>query len=124
MRGGGAWRMLPHHFPPWKTGYHYLRGWRLDGTWEHLLAVLRATLRLTCVRTLNPSAAVLDRRTVKTSSRGGLCGYDGGKKIRGRKHHILVDTMGLLLKDMVLLSQPHRPGRWRRTGGGTQGGTT
>ena len=102
VRAGHAWRLLPRYFPPWKTVYHYLRAWRLDGTWEHLLATLCRAARIACGRTPEPSAAVLDSRTVKTSSRGGPRGYDGGKKINGRKHHILVDTMGLPLKVLVL----------------------
>lgn len=117
VRAGCAWRLLPWHFPPWKTVYHYLRGWRLDGTWEHLLTVLRATVRLTYARTPNPSAAVLDSRTVKTSSRGGPRGYDGGKKIRGRKHHILVDKGGVVAQGHGLARRRQRPGRGRRTGG-------
>ena len=101
VRAGCAWRMLPRHFPPWKTVYHYLRAWRLDGTWERILEAWRVAVRLASGRNAEPSACVLDSRRVKTSEGGGERGDDGGKKVNARKHHILVDTMGLLLRVLV-----------------------
>ena len=97
LRSGCAWRMLPHEFPPWKTVYHYFRLWRLKGVWEHINAVLRTELRILYGRKPEPSAAILDSQSVKTTETPGVRGYDAGKKIKGRKRHILVDTIGLLL---------------------------
>lgn len=100
-RGGCAWRLLPHEFPPWKTVYHYFRAWRLAGLWERMHAALRERVRVKAGREAQPSASVIDSQTVKTTERGGEHGYDGGKKLSGRKRHILVDTLGLLLKAKV-----------------------
>jgi putative transposase len=101
VRSGCAWRLLPHELPPWKTVYHYYRQWRRDGTWERLHAILRAVVRLRAGRNSQASAGIIDSQSVKTTAVGGPRGFDGGKKINGRKRHLLVDTQGLVLKAKV-----------------------
>jgi putative transposase len=102
VRSGCAWRLLPHDFPPWKTVHHYFRIWRIDGTWERLNAALRERMRVRLGRNPQPSAGIVDSQSAMTTGVGGEArGYDGGKKVRGRKRHLLVDTEGLVLKAKV-----------------------
>lgn len=101
LRSGCQWRMLPKDFPPWKTVYQIFYRWRLKGVWERIHETLRRRARQQAGKKPTPTAAVIDSQTVKTTEVGGPKGYDGGKKINGRKRHIVVDTLGLLLAVVV-----------------------
>ena len=101
LRSGCAWRLLPHDFPPWQTVYRYFRAWIGSGLWETIHTALRELLRQQVGREPTPSAGILDSQSVKITSRGGFRGYDGAKKVNGRKRHALVDTQGLLMKVVV-----------------------
>ena len=101
-RTGSAWRYLPLEYPPWQTVYGYFRKWRLDGTWQRIHDRLRGDVREQEGRERQPSAAIIDSQSVKTTDRGGAeRGFDAGKQTAGRKRHILVDTLGLLLLVVV-----------------------
>jgi putative transposase len=100
-RTGCSWRSLPHDFPKWRTVYSVFWQWRLIGIWRTVHDALRDQLRRAEGRETSPSAASIDSQTVKTTEAGGERGYDGGKNIKGRKRHVVVDTLGLILAVVV-----------------------
>lgn len=111
LKGGVPWRLLPKNYPPWQTAYHVFRTWSRDCTWAALHDALRICLRKEEQRDAQATAGILDSQNVKADGHGGPVGYDAGKKIKGRKRHVLVDTLGLVLGVVVTPADcPEREG--------------
>ena len=96
VRAGCPWRLLPKDLPPWRIVYHYFREWTRSGWWQHLHDHLRGQVRLQEGRRPQPRAGIVDSQSVKTASPTSERGFDAGKKVTGRKRHVLVDTLGLV----------------------------
>ena len=96
-RSGCAWRLRPKEFGPWPTGHDYYRRWRQQGVWAQINHTVRQKVRVAAGKTDEPSGTILDSQSIKTGDQACASGYDAGKKIEGRKRHLVVDTLGLLL---------------------------
>jgi putative transposase len=101
LRTGCQWRLLPREFPPCGTVYHYFQAWQNSGVWVHLHRVLYEQARRHAGRAACPSVVIMDGQSVKTTERGGARGFDAHKRVKGRKRHILVDTLGLMVDNRV-----------------------
>ena len=101
LRTGCQWRLLPREFPAWGTVYHYFRTWKNAGVWASLQSEIYEQTRLAAGRNPCPSVVIMDGQSVKTTERGGVRGFDGHKRVKGRKRHILVDMLGLPIANRV-----------------------
>jgi putative transposase len=110
-RSGCAWRMLPHDLPAWRTVYGYFKNWEGGGLWDKINDELRRRVRRGAGKKPEQTLGIADSQSVKSTESGGIRGFDGGKKVKGRKRNILVDTMGLLLEVFV-----HRANMGERAG--------
>jgi putative transposase len=100
-RGGCAWRMMPKDLPIWSTCYDYFRKWRNDRTWSTINDALRTQVRHRHQRQKSPSMGIIDSQSVKTTEQGGPRGIDAHKKVNGRKRHLVVDTLGMVMAAVV-----------------------
>src|SRR5262245_39973029 len=107
VRTGCQGRLLPHDFPPWSTVHTWYRCWRTAGTWERLNEALRQQVRSAAGRDPSPRSSAADSQSVKTTPQGGAHGFDNGKKVAGRKRHLWVDSLGLLLAVLVTAADVH-----------------
>lgn len=94
---GAQWRFMPHDLPDWQICYHYFRHWKKNGTWKQIHDAMRGRVRRMAGHQEDPTAGVLDSQSVKTTEEAESRGYDAGKKVKGRKRHLLVDVLGLML---------------------------
>jgi putative transposase len=101
VKSGCQWAMLPRDLAKRSTAFDYFAAWRRDGTWQAVMDALRRQVRVAAGREPEPAKAAIDSQTVKGSEAGGARGYDGGKRVNGRKRHLVVDSMGLLLAVLV-----------------------
>lgn len=101
VRSGCQWRMLPKDFPKWQTVASQFYRWRNSGLWERIHHRLHQRVREQAGKSKRPTAGIIDSQSVKTTEQGGPRGYDGGKKINGRKRHIVVDTLGMLIAVLI-----------------------
>lgn len=97
VKTGCQWRMMPGDMPPWQSVYYYFRTWQYDGTLERIHQALHEEVRERAGREASPSLGIIDAQSVNTTMLGGVRGFDGGKLVKGRKRHIIVDTMGLIM---------------------------
>ncbi len=118
LRAGCAWRMMPHDLPAWESVYAAFAAWEAEGTWGRIEAELRRRVRRAAGRRAAPTAAILDSQSVKMADQGGPRGHDVAKQTTGRKRHLLVDTLGLILAVSVTAAgvQDHE-GRGSRCAG-------